>query len=332
MLGTTSRTCEEEEQGECEQIAPPLQEKSASPLGDTLEYDARVGGCAGMHGGGPSSINWFMPLDQRLDEAQSLTYTTEPLEEDVEVTGLPRAILHFSSTANITLFVVKLCDVAPDGTSALVTKGYLNVAHRESHSNPSYIEPGKVYEIEVELLACAYRFRKGHRIRIDIANADFLNVWPTPEPCTNTIYRSAERLSRIVLPIVPPRIPKLSEPDLVLSPNPPARRENLAPPKFSVSRDIINDTATMAYEMPNGQHHHHAASFTVSRQEPAQATVQATAQFSYDYQGRHIVVGAQCITSSDKKGFHHTAEVEITVNGKQHFNKNWKESVPRKFC
>ncbi len=272
MLGISLRsTCGEGGQNECEQSAPPPQ--------DTLEYDARVGGCAGMHGGGPSSINWFMPLDQRLDEVQSLTYTTEPLEEDVEVTGLPRAILHFSSTANIMLFVVKLCDVAPDGTSALVTKGYLNVAHRESHSNPSYIEPGKVYEIKVELLACAYRFRKGHRIRIDIANADFLNVWPTPELCTNTIYRSAEQPSRVVLPIVPPRTSELPEPDLALSPNPPARRENLAPPKFSVSRDIINDTATVAYEMSDA----HAARFTVSASPNGRFLCQEYAAKSYQY-------------------------------------------------
>lgn len=309
----SQQTCEEGEQDEY----------------DILEYDARVGGCAGMHGGGPSSINWFMPLDQRPDEAHSLTYTTQPLEEDVEVTGLPRTILHFSSTARITLFVVKLCDVAPDGTSALVTKGYLNVAHRESHRNPSYIEPGKFYEIEIELLTCAYRFRKGHRIRVDIANSDFLNVWPTPEPCTNNIYHSAMRPSCIVLPIVPPRgTEELSEPDLGLSPHPPARRENLTPPKFSVNRDIINDTATVAYEMPDT----HAASFTVSAPNPAQAVVEATAQFVCDYQGQHIVVGSQCVTSSDDQTFCHAVEVEITVDGKRHFNKSWKESVPRRFC
>ena len=299
--------------------------------GDTLEYDARVGDCAGKHGGGPSSINWFMPLDQRPDEARSLTYTTEPLERDVEVIGLPRAALHFSSTAKITLFVVKLCDVAPDGTSALVTKGYLNTSHRESHSNPADIEPGKVYELEIELLACAYLFRKGHRIRVDIANADFLNLWPTPEPCTNTIYRSVEQPSHIVLPIVPARTSERPEPDLVLLPGSSAR-ENLAPPKFSVTRDIINDTATVSYEISGGRQHHHEANFTVSGPNPAQAVVQANAQYSCDYQERHITVDAQCVTSSDDQAFHHIAEVEITVNGKRHFNKSWKESVPRKFC
>ena len=227
---------------------------------------------------------------------------------------------HQSAHHSQTLPAISITPWGP--ASLLVTKGYLNVAHRESHSNPSYIEPGKVYKIEVELLTCAYRFHKGHRIRVDIANADFLNVWPTPEPCTNTIYRSAKQPSCITLPIVPPRESELLEPDLVLLP--PAQRENLTPPKFSVSRDIINDTATIAYEMSNGQHH--AARFTVSAQN------QATAQFGYDYQGRHITVDAQCVTSSDDQAFHHTAEVEITVNGKQHFNKSWKESVPRKFC
>ena len=299
---------------------------------DTLEYDPRVGASAGMHGGGPFNINWAMPLDQRADEIHSLVYTTEPLEEDVEVTGRPRAVLHVSSTAEITLFTTKLCDVAPDGTSALVTKGYLNVTHRKSHSNPSYIEPRVIYEIEIELLACAYRFKQGHRIRVDISNADFLNLWPTPKPSTNTIYRSTGRPSRIVLPVVPPQNPVLLEPDLKPSPHPAARREEMEAPAFSVSRDIINDTAAMEYRNSTGRGWSNTARITVSEKDPSHVVVRADAHRGYNYTGKDIIVDAHCVTSSDKRAFHHTVEVEITVNDKRHFNKSWSVSVPRQFA
>ena len=298
---------------------------------DTLEYDPRVGASAGMHGGGPFNTNWAMPLDQRTDEIHSLTYTTEPLEEDLEVTGHPRAALHVSSTAEIALLTVKLCDVAPDGTSALVTKGYLNLTHRESHSDPSYIEPGEVYEVEVELLACAYRFRKGHRIRADIASGDFLNVWPTPEPCTNTVCRSAEHPSRIVLPVVPSQDTVLPSPDLKPSPHPPTRREDLVAPEFSVDRDLVNDTATMRFRTSYSGRWSNSAEFTVSAKDPSYAIVRADARCGYHYSGRDIVVDAQCVTSSDKQAFHHTVEVEITMDGKRHFSRSWRVSVPRGF-
>jgi hypothetical protein len=43
-------------------------------------------------------------------------------------------------------------------------------------------------------------------------------------------------------------------------------------------------------------------------------------------------VKAQCITSSDRQSFHHTVDVEITINGQHHFNKSWNVSVPRGYA
>jgi len=294
---------------------------------DALQYDPRVGSCAGKHGGGPTSINWFMPLDQRPDEVYSLTYTTEPLTQDVEVTGQARARLHFSCTADVTLFAVKLCDVAPDGTSALVTKGYLNVTHRRSHTNPQPIEPGRVYEVEVELLACAYRFLAGHRIRVDVASADFQNVWPTPKHCTTTVFRGGARPSHVVLPIVPPQDEPLPEPGL--KPLPPIKREELQAPEFSIARDVMNDTLTAAYRTSFGERRDLTVSTTVSAADPAKVLVDATVRFAATYGERDVMVNAHCVTASDAAEFRHDVEVDVTLNGAPRFHKQWSVSVPR---
>ena len=299
---------------------------------DALEYDPRVGGNGGMHGGGPFNINWARPLDQRADEVDSLTYTSEPLDKETEVTGLPRAVLHFSSTAPISFLSVKLCDVSPDGTSALITKGYLNVTHRDSHSTPSHIEPGRIYEVDIELLACAYHIEKGHRIRLDIAGADFLNAWPTPASCINTIYYNAEHPSRIILPIVPTRSPALPEPALRISPDGPPQIDKLTPPKFSIARNPIEETACLEYSAAYGHGWEHAASYTVSARDPALTVVHANARREFDYSDRRIVVDAHCDTTSDKLSFYHAVDVKITVNDEQFFSKNWSESVPRGHC
>lgn len=273
-----------------------------------------------------------MPLDQRLNERHVLVYTTEPLEEDMEISGTPRAMLYLSSTASITFLAVKLCDVAPDGTSALVTKGYLNVTHCESHTTPSPIEPGQVYHLEIELLACAYRFHKEHRLRLSIASADFLNAWPAPDPCTNFIHYSAERPSHLLLPITPPQDPALPAPDLVLAAQPVASAEKLEPPALSITYDLINETQTVTHEVAYRSRWINRGSFTVSARDPASAIARGYSTCGYSYGGQEIEVQAECVTTSDRSAFHHIVTVDITMNGKPYWSKSWATSVARQFA
>jgi hypothetical protein len=271
-----------------------------------------------------------MPLDQRPDEVGSLVYTTFPLERDTEVIGQPRLRLQLSSTAETTPVVAKLCDVAPDGTSALVTKGYLNTSHRESHSDPSPIEPGDAVEIELELLACAYRFARGHRIRLDIAGADLLNIWPGPSRCANTVFHGGAHPSCLVLPVIPGPEAALPQPALGPAPEPQVDLARLRPPEFSITRDIIADTATVRFRVDYGRHWTNAATMTVSAREPAQAVVDGRSRLACDFPGHQVVVEAQCVTTSDASAFHHTVDVRITLNGQPHWGKSWAVSVPRR--
>ena len=306
-------------------LTPPGEADDAAGA-DKLVHDPRVGACAGVHGGGPLNINWLRPLDQRPDELDSLSYTGPVLTDSVEVVGRPSVTLHACSSARIVLFAVKLCDVAPDGTSAVVTAGYLNTAHRESHSHPSYVEPGTPYAITIQLLACAYRFAPGHRIRLDISHADFMNVWPTPEHGVTTIFRLADRASALILPVVPDRESPLPEPDLHVPP--PRPLAELTPPFFSVGRDIVHDTATCAYNNPDLANE---AAFTVSARDPATAILQARGDHTCTCDGRKIEARAICLTESDATVFRHTVALVITIDGEDFFRKDWSETVPRQF-
>ena len=95
--------------------------------------------------------------------------------------------------------------MAPDGTSAQVTIGVLNGTRRNSLTDPEPMTPDAVYELHVDLDATAWRFERGHRIRLSISSADFPNLWPTPYPGTNRVYRDSGRASRLELPVVPTR-------------------------------------------------------------------------------------------------------------------------------
>ena len=178
---------------------------------DSYPYDPSAGlTTLGLITGFAQSVG--LPLDQRSEEPKSLVYTTAPLTEDLELAGFPKAVLHVSSTAVEASFVARLCDVAPDGSSLLVSKGMLNASHRNSSQSPEKLEPSAVYELEFDLSAVSYVFAAGHRIRLLVASSDFPFVWPTPYAAVNTVYHGAETQSRIELPVVGEQSPTLPTP------------------------------------------------------------------------------------------------------------------------
>jgi hypothetical protein len=306
---------------------PEVSEKLS---GDVLAYCPETGISTGMHGGGPGNDNWTLPLDQRLDDAGSLAYTSEILEADTEITGLPCAELFFSSSARNTTFCIKLCAVAPDGSVALVSKGFLNAAYREYPSEPAFLEPGKIYKISLELQACAYCFKKGHRLRIMIANSDFLNLWPSPEACTNTLYRNTACPSKIILPLTLPRKGKFPAPSVKIKKD-SVSREMLPRLDFSVSRDIVDETTTFKYKVQYGPMMSNDSEYCVSSKEPAKVSVRSRAECKFNYLGQEIKITALTVTASDQAAFHHQVKADVKINDEIHFTQKWSRSVPRKY-
>jgi len=156
------------------------------------------------------------PRDQRKVEERDdvLTFTSRPLDEPVEVTGRLRARVFVASDARDTDLSVRLSDVYPDGRSMLIADGILRLRYRESLSEPVLLEPGKVYEVEVDLWSTSLVFNKGHCVRVAVTSSNHprfdLNPgtgepWTSTEkrvPQTNRVYCDAARPSCIILPVV----------------------------------------------------------------------------------------------------------------------------------
>ena len=153
--------------------------------------------------------------DQRAIEGRCLTFTSERLERDLEVTGPVVAKLYASSSAVDTDFVVRLCDVYPDGRSLLICDGIQRARYRQSDFKPSLLQPHQVYEIAVDLWATSNCFRAGHRIRIVVNSSCFPRFDVNPGTgksgarfvdrikAENRIYLEERYPSHILLPVVP---------------------------------------------------------------------------------------------------------------------------------
>lgn len=161
-----------------------------------------------------------------------LTFTSAPLAEDMEVTGPMVLKLFASSSASDTHFVVKLSDQHPQDETARrrgeqpgftpVAKGWMKASHREkdakrstdlrpfyTHTNPQPLKPGEVYAFDIEVLPISYVFRRGHRIRLEIANSDspvtdgvFMHPYHPTQMGTDTIHHAGAQASHILLPVV----------------------------------------------------------------------------------------------------------------------------------
>jgi len=142
-----------------------------------------------------------MPTDQRADDGQSLTFDTAPLAERLEILGAPAVELDLAADEPDALIAVRLNDIAPDGTSLLVTYGLLNLTHRASHAAPTPLEPGQTCRVRVQLNDIAHAFPAGHRIRLAISTSYWPIAWPSPAAVVLTLRASESSLD---LPVRPP--------------------------------------------------------------------------------------------------------------------------------
>ena len=118
-----------------------------------------------------------VPTDRRALEYRQdiLYYKSEPLAEEVEVVGYPRAVLHAASSAPDTDFFARLVDEDPEGEAIDVCYGMVRARHRHGLESEDFLVPGETTEFEITLGATACRFREGHRIRLEITSSDFPN-------------------------------------------------------------------------------------------------------------------------------------------------------------
>jgi putative CocE/NonD family hydrolase len=169
----------------------------------------------------PELIGCMPPYGLLSARADVLVFQTPLLERDVEVTGPIEVRLWVSSSSRDTDFTAKLLDIYPpsgqwpEGFHLPLCDSILRARFREGFDHEAFMEPGKAYEITIVLPPVSNLFKRGHRIRVDIASSNFprFDVNPnTGEPlgrhthtvkALNTVYLDAARPSRTVLPVVP---------------------------------------------------------------------------------------------------------------------------------
>jgi putative CocE/NonD family hydrolase len=122
-----------------------------------------------------------MPPDQRAEDGRSLSFTGDPLEQPLDLLGVPVARLAVTIDRPVGMLAVRLCDVDPEGRSTLVTRGLLNLTHRLGHDRAVPVEPGQPMTVDVPMKAIGQRVAAGHRLRLGVSTGYWPWAWPSPQ-------------------------------------------------------------------------------------------------------------------------------------------------------
>lgn len=156
-----------------------------------------------------------VPLDQSSNEARAdiVTFTSEPVHEEVILSGWPHLIFFGSTDGDDTDWHVKITDVDPLGVSRRVTQGCLRAACRTSLETPSAVTPDEVLEYDVELWPTHHIFKPGHSLRVTVTSSDFpwyarsmnrfgpVRLQDDPRVAHNTVHFGGAYPSRCILPL-----------------------------------------------------------------------------------------------------------------------------------
>jgi hypothetical protein len=276
--------------------------------------------------------------DQREDDGNSLCFDLPPLWQPLRIAGFAWAKLRIKADKPQALVSVRLTDVAPDGTSTLVSFGVLNLAHRDGHERPKPLRPGQFYDVAVELKPVAQILPKGHRLRLAIASSNWPMVWPSPEMATLTIDPARSTVS---LPILsagargrPARFPKPSAaphgPITVLQPGRQTRSRTLDIETQRMDLVVISDDGRLRIEETDTEvASTYARRMTMQREDPNAARTEVEYRSEFQRADWHARLDTAIVVTSDQRNFYVRGRLQAYSGDKLFAERTFDETIPR---
>jgi len=289
----------------------------------------------------PYGNKFGMPVDQRADDATSLCFTSAPAQQAVEILGFPQVKLKVLVDQPNGLLAVRLCDVAPDGASRLVSWGLLNLTHRNGHTQPEPLEPDVEYQVLLALNVTAHKLNPGHCWRLAISPTYWPHAWPSPAAVRLSLSLGND--SSLILPVRPS-----NESDAALKPfdapegAPMLDFESLRPedatrtftfeePKNHLQMlDRIDDGRN---RLPNGIIYDSVITniFSITEGQPTSASVQCKRQIEISRGDWQTSVETSSVMTSDKDYFHLTNILDAYEGQVLIFTKSWTQKIRREW-
>lgn len=308
------------------------------PVGDEAVLPVSSVQPHGIAGGRSAAyaLSFEQAVDQRIDDGYALCFDSEPLSEPLDVLGIPEAELTLTSDRPQAMVAVRLVDVAPDGTATLVTRGVLNLAHRDSHEHPADVPVGEAFTVRFPLHATGYRVPARHRLRVAVAPTMWPMVWPSPTPVTLGVVGGR---SVVHVPVHAPG---------GATEFPAGRPEQAAYGHVSlpaeetgtVTRDLAAGTTEVVYEHSGGHRlpeeygglskwSWDRDTFGIGDTDPATARAVSQRRIEIARDAWRTRVDADAELTCDAENFYVTTELTAYASGEEIFTRRWEHTFPR---
>jgi putative CocE/NonD family hydrolase len=315
-----------------------LLDKPVEPGTERLVHRPTIGTRGSLSWGAGWAPNG-LARDLRPDESLVPTYTSDPLDEPLDVLGRPVAVVTWSSPVPVATAVVRLTDVAPGGMPIQVTAGVLNLTHRDGHDSPRPLPQDEPVVVRVPMRSCGYRFLPGHRVRLSVASAAWPIIWPSPSPAEFELHHGGASEARLVLPTVPSEgsasVPPLKDSPPVLD---PVGGGSDDPPAWRVTEDVLAGTVTVstfeggASTTPDGTtlYSSEAHEMTAQDADPAVARMSSEVVYRLSQDGVRVEAIATAETTSTADTFRLHGELRVRLEDEPFFERSWDEQILRR--
>ncbi|GEB48677.1 MULTISPECIES: CocE/NonD family hydrolase [Streptomyces] len=286
-----------------------------------------------------------LPPDQREEDGRSVCFDSAVLDGRVEILGRPRVRLRLTSQVPRGQVIARVCDVAPDGSSTLVTRGVLNLLTRHGREHPVEWEPGATEDVTFELNGIGHAFPPGHRIRLALSSAYWPWIWP--HPGSEEGWALDPSASKLELPVRDPsgdaarapitfEEPEQAEPLGVRYPGGAEQR-----PERLVVRDVAAGTWRLEVDpryggtrvYPDGLEFTENAleTYTIQENDPLSATTRSDWEIRLHRPelGWDARVTTRSTITTDGTGFLTTNEVVCHEGETELFRRTWENRIPR---
>ncbi len=293
--------------------------------------------CPFGHGGvGPD-----LPVDQRIDDGNSLVFDTEPLDAPIEIMGAPVLEVEVASDRASAILAARVSDVAPDGAATRVTYGLLNLTHRESHESPSALDPGRRYRVQLELKHAAHVFPVGHRIRLALSTAYWPIAWPVPGAATLTLATSTGALA---LPVRAPRPEDSALPPFEpVETAPPAPVTAIRPLHITrtVARDVASGIVLVTMVRDEGAMRLEETGVvtdcisiyrhSIQDDDPLTAVTEVDDTIKFSRGAWAPEIRGRMRLSATEEAFHFRTDLDVYESGERIYCRTWSHRIPRDF-
>lgn len=274
--------------------------------------------------------------DQTPDDAASLTLDSAPLSEPLEIVGAARLSLRLTPDQPTGFVVARLCDLRPDGTSAFITMGVLNLTHREGHDQVVPMQPGVPLEVTLALNDIAYRLPAGHRLRLALSTSYWPMLWPAAAPLALTLDPQGAALDLPLRPASEDAPPVFGPPEDTRA----GHSEELSPGRVTRQREVLDDgTERLELFMDDGRERHATTGIEEAHQitetwevhpdDPLSARM--VTHWNYELgRGAWQTRGeSHCEMTADAENFHISAWLRTWDGAALFFENSWDVTIPR---